>query len=175
MKGQKKMKNKEILLEHLRDMDEFAQLKNLSCPPIYLLGGSACILGGYINRATTDFDFIDIDYPANSGRLFKMLERFDMLDYYVTPLPPDFRNRAKKLNGFEIIEIYVLSKEDIIVSKLSRYSEKDLGDIRQLIATSDKNLIEKLIEDITLRTDFSEKVKEYFIRNSKLFLEEFDV
>lgn len=169
------MKNKHILLEYLHDMDEFAEFKKINCPPIYLLGGSGCILGGYIDRATTDFDLIDMDYPSQTGRLFKMLERFDLLDLFVTPLAPNFDKRSIKLEGFRIIDIYVLSKEDIIVSKLSRYSEKDYEDIKVLFETSDKELVLTLISEVISRTDFSEKVKNAFIKNSSLFKETFYV
>ena len=32
-------------------------LKGIDYSPIYLLGGSGCIIGGYLSRATTDFDY----------------------------------------------------------------------------------------------------------------------
>jgi hypothetical protein len=41
-------KNREILFEILHDMEDFAQLKNIDYPPIYLLGGSGCIVAGYL-------------------------------------------------------------------------------------------------------------------------------
>ncbi len=31
-------KNRDILLELLQDMEDFARMKNEKCPPIYLLG-----------------------------------------------------------------------------------------------------------------------------------------
>jgi hypothetical protein len=169
------MKNKQVLLEYLHDMDDFAELKGMECPPIYLLGGSGCILGDYIDRATTDFDLVDMNYKSTAGRLFKMLERFDLLDLYVTPLAPEFEKRAIMLNGFKILKIFILSKEDIIVSKLSRFSEKDIDDIKQLISSSDKGLVSNLIDKVSSRIDFSERVKSIFIKNSKAFKEIFYV
>ena len=32
-------KNKEILYQILHDIEDFAKMKNIDCPPIYLLGG----------------------------------------------------------------------------------------------------------------------------------------
>lgn len=169
------MKDRDILLTYLHDMEDFAIMKDISCSPIYLLGGSGCILGNYFDRSTTDFDLIDTGYPSSTGRLLKMLERFDLLDYFVTPLPPDYALRARKLEGFKKLEIYVLSPEDIIVSKLSRYSEKDIIDIKQLLILCDKNILSELIDKVALRNDFSERVKSIFIENSLKFKEAFDV
>lgn len=163
------LKSKEVLLTYLHDMEDFAILKNIQCPPIYLLGGSACILADYLTRATTDFDLIDTGYPAHTGRLLKILERFDLLDYFVTPLPPDYMIRARKLTELQLLDIYVLAPEDIIVSKLSRYSEKDVHDISELIKFCNKELIIQLILDVSARIDFSERVKEMFIKNAEKF------
>jgi len=166
-------KNKQILLELLRDMEDFARLKGIECPAIYLIGGAGCIIAGYLERATVDFDFIDINYPAEAGRLFKILDRFDMLDLYVTPVAPEFEKRAIKIEGFD--SVYVLSREDIIVSKLGRYSEKDREDIKKLMTGADKEKLKKLIELVINRKDFSPVVKYRFIKNVKDFEEEYNV
>ncbi|WP_026895220.1 DUF6036 family nucleotidyltransferase [Clostridiisalibacter paucivorans] len=168
-----KNKNREILFELLKDMENFADMKNIKYPPIYLLGGSGCIIAGYLDRATTDIDFIDMDYEATIGKLFRVLDRFDMLDTYLTTVPLDFKNRVIKIKDFK--NIYVLSKEDIIVSKIGRYSEKDIEDISILIKSSDKELIAKLINSVKNREDMSERVKKVFIKNTLLFKERFYV
>ncbi|MFZ5354335.1 MAG: hypothetical protein ACOZCL_16660 [Bacillota bacterium] len=61
-------KNREILMEILRDMEDFASMKNIEYPPVYLLGGSRCIIAGYFDRATTDIVFLDMGYTAAIGR-----------------------------------------------------------------------------------------------------------
>ncbi|TCO69053.1 DUF6036 family nucleotidyltransferase [Marinisporobacter balticus] len=166
-------KNREILFEILQDMEDFANMKNIEYPPIYLLGGSGCIVAGYLDRATTDVDFLDMDYQANIGRLFKILDRFDMLDIYLTTIPLDFIKRAIKIKEFQ--NIYVLSKEDIILSKIGRYSEKDIEDMEILIKDADKQLILELIGVVEKRNDIGEKVKNVFIKNVHLFKERFYV
>jgi len=166
-------KNKEILMELLNDMESFAEMKNIEYPSIYLLGGSGCIIAGYLNRATTDIDFLDMDYDASIGRLFRILDRFDMLDIYLTTIPLDFKERAIKLEGFK--NIYILSREDIILSKIGRYSEKDIEDISILLKDANNNLISKLIEEVSSRENISERVKEVFVKNAKLFRERFNV
>ena len=104
-----------------------------------------------------------------------MLERFDMFDYFVTPLAPDFKKRSLQLEEFKNIRIYILSKEDIIVSKLSRFSEKDQQDIKVLLQTANKTFIIDIINRVIERNDFSERVKEVFIKNVESFKENFYV
>ncbi|MTI46820.1 MAG: hypothetical protein FH761_03220 [Firmicutes bacterium] len=166
-------KNREILLTILQDMDDFATMKNIDYPPIYLVGGSGCIVAGYLNRATTDIDFLDMEYSATIGRLFKMFDRFDMLDIYLTTIPLDFKERAIKIKGFK--NIFVLSKEDIILSKIGRYSEKDIEDISILIDNANKTIILSLINSIRGRNNISQRVLKIFNKNVKLFKERFDV
>lgn len=49
-------------------------------PEIFLIGGSACVLAGYIERATKDFDIIDIGYDSAIGKIFNYLQPYDLLD-----------------------------------------------------------------------------------------------
>ena len=79
------------------------------------------------------------------------------------------------IDGFNYLEFYTLSKEDIIVSKLGRFSIKDQEDISILISSCDINLLVKLIESIISKEDFSQRVKEKFINNSKLLKELYNV
>ena len=106
---------KEELMSRLQDMELFAKTLKIKPFELYLLGGSASILGGYTDRSTRDFDFIDLDYSSNLGRVFRILGTFDFLDYSST----------------------ILSPKDIIVSKIIRLSKKDQSDIKQLITQSD--------------------------------------
>ena len=169
------MKNKDILMELLHDADEFASFKKIECPPIYFLGGSGCILADYLCRATLDLDFVDINYDASVGKIFRLFDRFDMLDVYVTPIAKGFENRAIELKGFNYLKFYALSKEDIIVSKLGRYSEKDQEDISILIVDCDRILLRELIESVISKENFSKRIKEKFIENSNLLKELYNV
>ncbi len=168
-------KNYDVLMELLHDMEAFAILKNIYCPPIYLLGGSGCIVAGYFDRATVDIDLLDMNYQANIGRLFNLLEPVDVLDQYLTTVAPNFEKRARKISGFKYLEVYVLSREDIITTKIGRYSEKDIEDIRELLKEANKKLISNLINEILARKDISHKIKEEFYSNSTVFKEEFNV
>ncbi|WP_278244316.1 DUF6036 family nucleotidyltransferase [Caldisalinibacter kiritimatiensis] len=71
--------------------------------------------------------------------------------------------------------MYVLSIEDIIVSKIIRLSEKDFQDIDFLIKKADKNLIKEIIKEVINRNDLFESKKEEFKRKLKVFRERYDV
>jgi len=168
-------KTRDMLIEILHDMEDFAELKGLKCPPIYLLGGSGCIVGGYLNRATTDFDILNMEYPAYVGRIFRILGEADYLELDLTTIAAGFENRSKKLEEFKHLDIFVLSKEDIIVTKIGRYSVKDVQDIEDLIKSSDNVLILDLINRVSQRTDIGKKVKEEFLKNVTVFRRQFNV
>jgi len=167
------LKNKKILIEIIKDFDDFAKMRGIFYPPIYLVGGSGCILGNYLDRATLDIDFIDMNYSANIGRLFKLFDEYDMLDLYLTTVSLSFKKRAKKIQNFS--NIFVLSKEDIIVSKIGRYSEKDIEDIVLLIVDSDAELIISLINEVVERDNISEIVLNEFKKNVIQFKADFHV
>ena len=68
-------KNRDRLLEIIQDMDDFAKMKNIDYLPLYILGGSGCIIAGYLDRGTTDFDLLDIRYSSEMGRLLRILRK----------------------------------------------------------------------------------------------------
>jgi hypothetical protein len=163
------LKNRDILMELLQDANDFAKMKQIECPPIYLMGGSGCILGNYLERATTDIDLIDMGYLASVGKVFRLFDTFDMLDLYVTPIADGFEARAIVLEGFDRLQFYILSVEDMIVSKLGRYSEKDQEDISRLVTQSNYELLNSLIRNVSSRENFSDRVRTHFIENAEQF------
>lgn len=169
------MKLKEELEDRIFDMEKVSQVFNIEPFDIYFLGGSACILGDYTERATRDFDFIDLDYPSKLGRVFVLLRDFDMLEYESTLISPRFRERAKKLDKFSYLNIYLLSVEDIIVSKIIRLAEKDLEDIDILINMANKELINEIIFEVLSRNDLYKSKKEQFERQLVQFRERYNV
>ena len=73
------------------EMEQVAKLFNVEPFDIYFLGGSACVLGGYTERATRDFDFVDIEYSSHLGKVFVQLRDFDMLEYESAILSPRYK------------------------------------------------------------------------------------
>ncbi|MCX7710735.1 MAG: DUF6036 family nucleotidyltransferase [Clostridia bacterium] len=169
------MNNYQSMIKVVEDMEKVAQALNVPSFPIYFLGGSACILGKYSDRATRDFDFIDLNYSATYGKVLRYLNDFDMLEYESTLLAPSYKRRAIRIDRFKYLEIFVLSREDIIVSKIIRMEPKDIEDIDLLIKDSDKALIVSIIDEILDRTDLFESKRQAFVNNLPAFKERYNV
>ena len=166
---------KENLIEVLHEMEDVTKLFKLEPFDIYIIGGGACILGEYTTRATMDIDFVDLGYPAKYGKVFVLLRDYDMLEYESTLLAPSYKERAIKLNEFQFINVYILSKEDVAVSKIIRLAQKDIEDLEQIIPNCDKNVLNEIIEEIINRDDLFESKKSEFMRKLKIFREKFNV
>lgn len=163
------------LIEVLHEMEEVTKLFKLEPFDIYLIGGGACILGEYTTRATLDIDFVDLGYPAKYGKVFVLLRDYDMLEYESTLLSPTYKERAIQLKEFEYIHVYILSKEDVAVSKIIRLAKKDIEDLDQIIPNCDKNVLNKIINEILKRQDLFESKKTEFERKLKIFREKYNV
>jgi len=166
---------KENLIEVLHEMEEVTKLFKLEPFNIYILGGSACILGEYTTRATLDIDFVDLGYPAKYGKAFSLLRDYDMLEYQSTILSPTYQKRAIKLKEFNYINVYILSKEDVVVSKIIRLAEKDIEDLNQIMPKCDKKQLNSIIDEILNREDLFESKKNEFINKLKIFREKYNV
>lgn len=166
---------KSNLLEVLHEMEEVTKFFKLEPFDIYILGGSACILGEYTTRATMDIDFIDLGYPSKYGKAFSLLRDYDMLEYESTILSPTYKQRAIKLDSFKYISVYILSKEDIAISKIIRLTEKDIEDLNQIVPKCNKTLLNNIIEEIINRTDLFESKKNEFLKKLKIFKEKYNV
>lgn len=166
--------NIKIELEKMiSEMELVTKAFGLESFDIYFLGGSACILGGYSERATKDFDFIDLDYSSKLGKVFALLREYDMLVYELSILSPNYKKRSKKLEKFQYLNVYVLSKEDIIVSKIIRLEDKDLEDIDHLMKSADKSLIKQIIDEVLEREDLVETKRQGFLEKLPLFEERY--
>lgn len=166
---------KDNLIEVLSEMEEVTKLFKLEPFEIYIIGGSACILGEYTTRATLDIDFVDLGYPAKYGKVFSLLRDYDMLEYQSTILSPTYKNRAIKLKDFKYINVYILSREDVVISKIIRLAPKDLEDLNQIIPKCDKKLLNDIINEILSREDLFESKKREFKRKLKIFREKYNV
>ncbi len=166
---------RENLIEVLHQMDEVTKLFKLEPFDIYIIGGSACILGEYTNRATLDIDFVDLGYPSKYGKAFALLRDYDMLEYQSTILSPTYTKRAIKLDEFKYINVYILSKEDVAVSKIIRLAEKDIEDLNQIIPKCDKVLLNEIIKEVIDREDLFLSKKNEFLKKLKIFREKYNV
>lgn len=169
------MYNYQKMIEDLTLMEKLAMMLDIEPFPIYFMGGSACILGKYYDRATLDYDFLDLDYRAKLGKVFRYLSDYDILEYQSTTISPSYKQRALKIEHFKYLEIYVMSREDIIVSKIVRLNEKDIEDMDVLIKESDNDLIKKLVQEVLNREDLYETKKDAFRNNLVKFKERYHV
>jgi len=166
---------KDNIMEVIHEMEEVTKLFKLEPFDIYIIGGGACILGDYTTRATLDIDFVDLGYPAKYGKVFVLLRDYDMLEYQSTILSPTYKERAIKLEEFKYINVYILSKEDIVVSKIIRLAQKDIEDLNQIVSNCDKTLLNNIIKEILEREDLFESKKKEFEKKLKIFKEMYDV
>lgn len=166
---------KHNLVEVIHEMEEVTKLFKLEPFDIYIIGGGACILGEYTTRATLDIDFVDLGYPAKYGKVFVLLRDYDMLEYQSTILSPTYKERAIKLEEFEYINVFILSKEDIAISKIIRLAQKDIEDLNQIIPNCNKEILNSIIEEILNRKDLFESKKIEFEKKLKIFKEKYDV
>ena len=98
-----------------------------------------------------------------------------MLEYQSTILSPTYKERAVKLEEFKYINVYILAKEDIAISKVIRLAEKDIEDLDQIIPNCDKTVLNNIIEEILKREDLFESKKTEFERKLKIFKEKYNV
>lgn len=166
---------KDNLIEVIHEMEEVTKLFKLEPFDIYIIGGGACILGEYTTRATLDIDFVDLGYPSKYGKVFALLRDYDMLEYQSTVLSPTYKERAIKLEEFKYINVYILSREDIVISKIIRLANKDIEDLNEIMPHCNKQLLKTIIEETLNREDLFESKKTEFERKLKIFKEKYNV
>lgn len=88
---------------------------------------------------------------------------------------PTYQKRAIKLNEFNYINVYILSKEDVVVSKIIRLEPKDIEDLNQIMPKCDKKQLNSIIDEILNREDLFESKKNEFINKLKIFREKYNV
>lgn len=98
-----------------------------------------------------------------------------MLEYQSTLLSPTYKERAVKLEEFKYINVYILSKEDIAISKVIRLADKDIEDLEQIMPKCDKNILNDIIAEILNREDLFESKKNEFQKKLKIFREKYNV
>ena len=126
-----------------------------------------------LERATTDFDIIDVGYSPKILSYTKLLGQVDFLDLNMTTIDIEFANRSNPIEGLKYIKVFTASREDLITYKIGRYSSKDKEDIAQLLNEADIELLVHLCKMIEKRTDLSQMLKDKFIINCAKFAKEF--
>jgi hypothetical protein len=175
MAGDLIMRSRDDLLFDLKLVDNLVGITfGKANIEFYFAGGSACALAGYIDRMTRDFDFVDRGYSSRLAKVLKLLEPYDLLTTYFAAIPRNYAVRADKIEGFNNISVYILSKEDIIASKIDRLAERDIEDINTLIKDIDRDLLNKCIDE-TVENIVYEDRKERYKKNVERFRKMYNV
>jgi hypothetical protein len=146
-KRNSKITNADELFELLNSISKYLERKI----KFYALGGTALTILG-LKQSTLDVD-IDIYSKKDYDYLCSIFERigfkrlgairwqtqeglfFDLFEgpnILGTALLPDCISKSKFIRSFGNIELYTLSLEDIIISKLARGDMRDFDDIRRI-------------------------------------------
>lgn len=88
---------------------------------------------------------------------------------------PNYKERATKLEEFKYINVFILSKEDVSVSKIIRLAEKDIEDLNQIIPKCDKKVLNDVIGEVLNREDLFDSKRNEFVKKLKIFREKYNV
>ncbi len=123
----------ETVKEYLRELGT-----SISEPvTLEISGAIALILGGYLNRATTDIDVVN-EVPAairNRHDLLNDLQkRYGLLltHFQSHYLPVGWQQRLNYLGDFGSIKLYTVDVYDLFLGKLCSARTKDLDDLRAI-------------------------------------------
>jgi hypothetical protein len=159
--------SKEGILFNMKKLDKIMGMDKYSLE-ICLIGGTACILTGLINRATIDYDMLNLNYTPRVRNYLNFFQPYDLVDFEATTIPRSYNERTKPVFKGDYLSCSILAVEDIIVSKLCRNIEKDFGDIDVLIKNADIKLVRDLINEVSsdIKTRYP-RIQENF-RNSRV-------
>jgi hypothetical protein len=138
--------NKNDIEFNFKKIDKILEIDGFNLE-ICLIGGIACILSNIENRYTIDYDLLNMDYSPQVRSYLNLFNPYDLVDFEATTIPKSYKERLKIVYNGKYIKCYILSIEDIIVSKLCRNYNKDFKDIDVLIKTADIQLIKALINE----------------------------
>ncbi|OGR69925.1 MAG: hypothetical protein A2089_11265 [Elusimicrobia bacterium GWD2_63_28] len=134
-------------LEFFRELDALLPLEKPSCKAtLYLFGGAVSVIAYGSRRATLDIDAY-IEDRALRGKLLKWagsgseLEKRHGLYLHAANTElmlletPEWKERSVQIlcGKLRNIRLMAISPEDLVLSKLSRYNDRDREDIRFLI------------------------------------------
>ncbi len=140
-------------------------LRELGCQvgrPVRLcVGGSiALILPGYLERNTDDLDVVD-EVPAEIRSMHSFLAQLKkryglgVTHFQSHYLPSGWEQRLHSLEPFGKIEVFLVDRYDVFLSKLFSHREKDRDDLREVSPQLDRETLVRRLRETTaaLRSD----------------------
>lgn len=170
------------LLALLRDIDgKLGGEKPESQVNLYILGGAAAVIAYDSPRGTMDIDAYLEDRRVSrrfqewAGEGKELSIKHGGIYFHPANLTimliedPDWRERASEFYAgqFKNMKLFVISKEDLILSKLSRYNDRDREDIN-FLAKNNAIDPEKLIV-------YYESARQYFAGNLRFLDQTFNI
>jgi hypothetical protein len=131
----------------MRQLDQRADLE-FECDGrfhVIIVGGGALVLRNYLARSTDDIDLLEVD-----KRLHSLLRLYDMnsnTNAHIFSFPYNYEDRAEIVWSGKKIDYFTASLEDLVISKIGRYQDKDMIDFAQLINKINWELLDKLATD----------------------------
>ncbi len=143
--------NRETVLKRLRDFDAAAKERIGQIEPkprVVIMGGSALLLLGRLDRVTHDIDILTVPRELN-----ELIVKYDMnsgVKAYIDCLPYNYEDRLVIIDiGDTCLEYLTPSLEDLVVTKLYGMRPPDIEDLRseEIVEKMDWELLEFLVFD----------------------------
>jgi hypothetical protein len=137
---------------------------------IYVGGSAALIIPGYLSRQTQDVDIVD-ELPKEIRSQRKLLDdlqqryRLELAHFQSHYLPTGWQNRARFLDAFGHLTVYLVDAVDIFLSKLFSNRTKDLDDLRALAPQLEKETLVRRFRDTTASMLASESLRQCAEKN----------
>lgn len=136
-------------------------------------GGAALMLLNFMDRRTRDGDIIYYSSPELVEYMYKYNFNTNVITYS-SEFPDGYLERIEKIDlKTKIIDFYVLSLEDLVVSKIYGGRIHDLADIRneRIVQAIDWDKLDELFK-LALEGINSDSVIFFFKANYKDYIEE---
>jgi hypothetical protein len=145
------MERREDVLENLRFADDEIHQSMPGCKEVELtvIGGACMLIRNYISRYTVDIDTVTKLEDAVKECLWAYSINNDSIE--VATLHPSYMFRLKKLNEtFKVLKVYLISDEDLVISKVGAYRVKDKSDLTEsgILDRINTQLLIELGEDV---------------------------
>jgi hypothetical protein len=169
------------LFEFLKDIDARLDGENLQGKiTLYVFGGAAAVIAYGSKRGTVDIDgYLDderiwkklVEWAGEGTALAKKHEiYFQAANTHIMMIEdPDWKERCVEIlaNRLKHLRVMALGREDLILTKLGRYNDRDRQDI-QFIAENHKIDPQNLIT-------YYKSARQYYVGNLRMIDQTFNI
>jgi hypothetical protein len=137
---------------------------------IFLGGSGALILDECLSRQTQDLDVVD-ELPEGIRSLHRKLDeltrryRLQIAHFQSHYLPKGWEQRVHSLEPFGRLQVLLVDRYDIFLSKLFSGRAKDRDDLRALMPQLDKQVLVRRLQETTARWRAEESMLKHAQKN----------